>query len=448
MIAARFFAIMLAVWVAKSSPGRQVQPQKQIPSRSDSQMQISVIAQVAATPGKQVHATQNGVESLSYTFKSDDAAIALFTLRDKRTGKNGIPYLMEARDPQGHLYRAVIETFGDVNVNLVAVKRGFSVRPSSVAITISSGGLPEDRRFVINVKNIDAPRRVLSPPTPSLAISSKKVAEVDVDDVGGNIRIRTVESPPKGGYFKTSFVALSYFDVPESGFWPFEPSLYCKALDAAKIRIDRMKPVLSETTLVYSNAQVIQANGKNFLSLPKLQRVGTVAGYTVSLGNRIPYKREVPLNKRGKNDQEVDLRFSEAEPIVKGSVKAFDPRQGRHGGQPIDASLIEILDVSPSVEAMGLDSLRLQVAGGNVDVLDGSNHGRVGRINMTGIPTNSFKTIYARRRASGSTISAIPELKIHLRATKFILESTRTLVVPVHHISQKSANPRTRNLSN
>lgn len=450
------FSIVCLIWVVSKLFNRPVPPPRIIvskaPPRRDIDFRIDLLLQAAATPGKVIHATQGGKDVLTYTCSNEDAAVALFTMRDKATGDDVIPAVEEAKDKDGRPYNVTLQVTGSVNV--LTLKKGFPTQPESVSVAIRNIFVQKGRRSSIQFRNISPPKRVLPPPTRIQAQEGEKIVQVKAYDDTASLSVVPAATPP-GGFARTSLLALSYSDVqnPMSGtafmglYLPPMTPYYCKAVDSAKLRVDQFKPVSSIVTFAYKDAKVVQANGKNFVWLPTPQTVGLLAGCKVSMSNRLPYKKPAPSKKPIRDEQEIDLRFT-PETIPKSIYT--EPSQGNINGSlgnqgggmtapreaPPDPVQIEPLDISPSVADLGLDSLRIAEVGGNVQLIDTTSETNIisQAITPHGYPAKTFKVFYAGQRSSASH-SLIPELKIRIRMTQYVRAFSKTVVVPVHHFA-------------
>jgi hypothetical protein len=335
-------------------------------------------------------------------------------MRNKRTGEALFADIVYAKDLDGNTYEVSFESRGDVN--LIALKRGFPKKPKAVTVTLQNVAFRQGNRYAIPITRIADPQRVVWPPSPSVAASVDKVVRISAYGDTGQVMTETVEPLPPMEIDHAYLTALSYspLELDSSGFPSFRQTAYEKSIDAAKVRVDRIRSVVSNTTFTYKNAKVVLANGKHFVWLPTPQRVGSIAGYTVSMGNHLPYEKEASLAKSSGNDQEIDIRFSD-KPVAKtGPFVNIDPELRRITWSGNGLSL-DVLSVSPGVEAMGLDSLKLGLVGAKF------------------VGSNPFKTIPARRGSGISAMTTIPELRIRIQATTQAIVSSRVFAATVHH---------------
>lgn len=463
------FAIVCFIWAASKLSHRTAPPDlisaDKAPFKSDADIQIDMLLQVAATPGRVIQASQGDKQLFTYKCSDDDAAVAVFMARGKATGKDGVVEVADAKDPDGNLYCARLQAIGSVNV--LVLKRGFAKRPDFVTVKVKSLYIQKQWQSSIRFHNISEPQRVLPPATPAQTLEGERIIHVKALDDSGDLLVHLAPLP-SGAFAATSLLALSYAQVEnpglnlgaaefyESAMTPY----YSRSVDSAKLHIDVFKPVSTVTTLNYKKARIVQANGKNFLWLPTLQHVGLLGGRQVTLGNQLPHKMRIPSRKSSRSDQEIDVRFSPSDILADTHAKHRRilypvPSNFKSGAKevPRDATLyppqVEFLDVFPEIAELPLDSLRIAAVGANVQLVDPTSQSNASPNVPTpmSLPAKAFKVFNAGRHTAAVN-ALIPELKIRVRMTQYVRASSRTLIVPVHHVLsiRKEIQPNRRSV--
>jgi hypothetical protein len=366
-----------------------------------------VVSQQAATPGKKIKANHEGSNvPYLYECQPEDAAILVFTARDKRSGGPVQIEVESAKDGAGndYLFR---QEWRDA-LNLVVIKRGFSETPRSVRLTITN----VDPRYAkshpqIVLTALAAPHRFFSPPTASEAKKLEKIARVEFDDRRGYLSVTCIEKPPKNQHEWANPIATS-LGSPTWGL----PPVYRTQSDAVKVEVGRELESMSETTLTYKNAELIYVNGKPFLSLPTNQVIGTIFHHRILLGNKIPSPNGRYFAGGGRSDQVVQMHWdNELQP----SRFQFAADSGR----------LKLVAITPDIDHLGIDSLHVQL-GYHTQVSYGSD--------------GFAFTAVASKKPIRSEPVLIPEIKFRLQIIKQKRESVQTIVLPVHHVANGFSN--------
>lgn len=412
----------VAVYKATQKPSAppspvQVGPQQtaqQNPPPAEQGVQVDVIEQVAATTGKVIHAKQSGREILTYTCKPEDAAIAVFTIRDRTSGANVAPAIMGAADPQGRDYIAYIEPLGGGGpAQLLTLKRGFQVKPSSVTVTLGDGS--GKAQGTIKFTEIAEPIRYVS--SSSVQPGAEKIARAEIDEHGG-IAVKQVETLPADQHDEITLLDSSYMpiNVPSGDFpWTLTKN-YQDCLDAVRVRIDRMGTVGANIALHYKSAKIVEANGKGFVWFPQKEVIGTVEGHKITLSNELPRPNEKTVAKTEPGNEEVDLKWIYDDP-----PKSNGPIAGGIGaGVSADAPSVDLVGVSPSLETFGLHAMRVDLR--SADFAHGSIRGF--DQNMESGP-----------KVPPPTIGTLQEVVFSIYEKKTDKISSRTIVLPVHRSS-------------
>jgi len=401
------FAIVLAARFTRSETDS---PKKIANVRTDPEFQVNVLSQEEATPGKVIKATLNGVDKMNYVCKPDDAAIAVFTMREKKTGKDLIPTREPCRDQAGHRYTCEFQSFG--MIHLIALKRGFSSSPQYVEIPVGSDPSTSAKRTKIRITKIASPRRVLPALETKESSASDKIAKVTLYENQGEVAVDFTEPIPEKEFDAATILAVSYaqFDPSVHGFTPFICPTTIQSTDAIKLRIERFAAVEEDKTLVYKGAKVIQANGKNFLSLPIEEKIGQVMGFGLILGNHLPTEVASSSGKRAKSTQEIVIRMDDRSRTMESQANPA-PRTRR-------VPTIDVIGCEPSAASLGIDSLKIQMVGVNQAQL---------------VVDGSYNEFYSGKPVSPPVAISIPELKIRIRVTTFKRTSTREMLFPTHH---------------
>jgi len=250
------------------------------------EFQVDVLSQVAATPGKTIQANDRSTGVTSYACKPEDAAVLVFTARDKQSGAS-VPIRIEsATDANGNDYLFSQSWWGPIY--LIAVQRGFKVSPKVIRFRIAATDASyRSSHPTIDVTAIAPPHRDLPPPSGAEAASAEKIVRAEIDSRRGWGTVRCVERlPPLQSEF--AIVVRTSFGCP----WAAFPRIYREAIDAVKVEVQRMQESGAETTLTYRNAKVVTIKGKPFLSLPTDEVIGTICGHPITLGNKIPHPTE------------------------------------------------------------------------------------------------------------------------------------------------------------
>jgi len=391
-------------WCSESKPPPAIQI---VPEAADPV--IVVLDQEAAFPGKIIHIKQPGLSEFRYRCRPDDAAYSVFTFRDKHSGTDLGPEVKSAVDSSGNEY--MVSTIGYSHVNILTLKRGFARRPSGVSVKVSVGNT--GKACLMNLTKISDPVRELASPTADAASKAECFAKATYSDRNGLIFVTPI-GPTKPSM--STFVRIlastysSWSPYEHRSAIPFN-TFYGKSVEAIQTRLDRIRSEQSESTLVYRNAKVVDVNGKHFLYLPTQQNIGTVIGQTAVLSNHLPIQKQGYIPKSTLANEELEVRW-----FSKSNDGLSRPRlEYRDTPYPT----IQIESVSPNLEEMGLDSLKVIVSGSNRTF--GPMHG----------VTKAFRSAI---HPSAPTLREIPELKIRLRVTVYSLVSSQTVVLPVHHI--------------
>jgi hypothetical protein len=258
----------------------------------------------------------------------------------------------------------------------------------------------------IVLTNIAEPKRVLP------VISAKEVAEADrlvkVElDEGGVLRPQSVKRPGKDEYLTATVVESSYGTRELVFLQPVEQ----KGVDDVRVRIDRFHLSDEETTLTYRDAKIVQLNGRNFLSLPENQVIGTILGHEISLRNKVPTYEKRPTKNNIAN-QEIRLAWDNDARLFK--VPPGTPSPG--------SSRLKLLGVTPPVESMGLDTLHV--------LLRNTPEAWVG--------IDGFKDeAKAKTHPTGTIPTTIPELKLHIGIRRSTRISSQLLLAPVRRVVRK-----------
>lgn len=376
---------------------------------------VDVLKQEAAVEGKTIHVRSGGKELLQYVCKPDDAAIAVFTMRDKRSGGNLLPSIASATDPQGYEYATQMVSNGFVS--LVTIKRGFAQIPSSIEVKAAAPnmGFGAAGESLI-IKNIAMPRISVPTPTPQEALPAERLAKALMNDRTGDLSIVCIgSSATNSGVFAeildSSYGARSSNKLPTSAR---------RCLQSVKVRLCRYRFSHETATLGYRDAVIMKSNGKSFLFLSKEQQIGNLLGHQVLLTNRIPSADEIRTQDASRAKQEIQMVWAgESGDFVRLQKDGFD-------GTPVGH--LELTEMSPSVEYMGLDSLRVVIRPMN------AASGRCA----------SEHTFYPNRYPANTSMSSIPELKFQGLVTKYIREGSQTVILPVHHFSAQGSWPASK----
>jgi len=368
--------------------------------------QLDVLAQEAAVPGKIIHAKLEGKDLLNYTCTDQDAAIAVFTMRDLQTHAESVPHVVSTLDPEGHGYSTRI--ISEKGISILIVRAGFSKRPSSIEVILN-----QDRDYAvyrqqggIKFTKIAEPRRVLSPPSPKDAAENEKFAKATVDDATGQLHIRPgAKYYSRGERVTVHVVGTSYSNSPlEFAVGPEAITYFGAGNDAVKVRLDRYRYEDTITTLTYKNASIVQRGGQIVLLLPSEQEVGSILGIPAILANLSIPRKGATVKKPGPPRGEIRL--------------TFDPTSQRStlsaaGNPPTELRLERVL---PSLEQLGLETVRVMVIGNNTE--------------LAGFDT----TLKSSLRVGTPALSTIPEFKLMIRVSKPTKVSSKTVVLPVHRV--------------
>ncbi len=371
------------------------------PRLPDPDFQVDVLAQEEATPGKIIRISgASGAEALKYTCTADDAAIAVFTIRDKESGEAIPAMIKSAKDTNQRDYSASISVGGPICV--LSLKREFAVKPKVVNVNVGNGHVLGSKEVTIPLSKIADPVRLFVPPRGAKAAAAEKIARATFVRDRKYIDVKVVRPLPPD--------MVEYVDLLDTSFGPaiMGFGILADCPDAVRVRLRRYRRIPIEYELIYKNAKVLHLNGTNFLSLPTKQLMGEMEGLGVMGGNRAPAEKGKSARKNLPSNQQLDLAWSVI-PFPKTHATLQDPNGGYSMGQ--------VAAISPSIEDMGLDSLRLNLASGNID-----NRYRAGLSAM----------IKATKKSELPKKAEIQELRIKVLMTHQEKVSTQEIILPVH----------------
>jgi len=367
---------------------------------------IEVLAQEEGFPGKVIRISSEG-RLTSYTCAPDDAAIAVFTMRDNRTHEPLSPALYAAKDPEGRGYAVEFHAIG--GVNLLTIHGGFAKRPSAISVTVMAGNRGRDESTAkLVISHIASPHRVLAAPTEQEASEADKAVRVEIDDVHNPLKVIPFQGDPGHEQVVASVLGTSHSTtspLANPGFDPFAFDTYFShGVDAVKVRLDRNRLSDSEVTFTYKGASVVLWRGQHVLLLPTTQVVGTFGGFEASIG---AVKRDLKPGPAGRSSiSHAELVVLLAQLLSDGTKQVARP--------PLPQ--LKYLDISPSLASMGLDSLDLEV----------------GPSRQPGTVPSFYQTLKAVGKISKSGM-AIPELKIRFTLSIPHPVGSQELVAPIHH---------------
>ncbi len=375
----------------------------------DPDFQLDVLQQEKATPGKVFKVTDpNGSEVMKYVCAPDDAAIAIFTMRDKFRGQSLRAAVSTARDMVSRNYLGVVMSNGPVKV--LALKRGFSTKPDAVNVEIANAGVTGRRRGTIRIEDIADPvRDVVPPPDTTTAEAEKSAfAKLNHDRTFVTVECRTPLPPDQ--VEKAVLVDSSYFPfiLPRRpfGFWPL-PNTSAVSIDAVKVRLDRFHKQSREVVLTYKDAKLVKVNGRNFVSLPKRQELGQIEGALIVASNKPPLEFGGHRLQSPPSNQVIELQWK----FRRKRGERVDPTKA------VPPPELELLSVSPKIDDLGLDTLR-------VSLNDAFMQGR----RFSGFT----EVLRSQQKSTHPLVIDIPKIEFRVRITHLQKISSRTLVLPVH----------------
>lgn len=365
------------------------------------QYRVDLIAETEATPGKVIRAKSPGAAQPEYRCSPQDAAVAIVYVTDS-SPTPGSPTIEigPAKDPEGHIYSTASHYFD--RLIFVTIVKGFSKAPKSITFPVS---VTEPQQFnstitanykrpkpnivvPITVKKIVPPRQYVSVPSANEAKEAEKTAIAEYVESAKSLQVKVKEKAPPGFYAQALIVATSF--SPEHSI--NISSETDGEQDAVKVRLTQYRRHSTQAVLTYNNAEIRTVNGIRLLVLPSGQTIGRLLGLDAFIK---------PLTESSFSLNRLKHSFGILAVRLPIAVGQHLPEQ-RH---------IESIDVSPSVDSMGLDWVQL-----SIDSLAYSTYLK---------PAGATKP---------SAMTVIPKLTLTIHLTNDVEVSSKDLTLPVHHV--------------
>ncbi|MDR3690709.1 MAG: hypothetical protein P4L46_15125 [Fimbriimonas sp.] len=364
-----------------------------------------LLAQAAASPGKVIPAVKDGRVLASYTCTPQDGAIAwLYDYASTQTVQGsvvvgapvpGYGYVdggPVVADGRGRPLPDWVQQKGPLK--LVVIPRGYATKPAGVRVLVADGLTP-DSFETIPISAFAEPIQCLAKPSVDETASAEEslgltaVCEV-IDGESDWIQLQDRQHRDVGGrIIRSSFCPEGLFD----------PRNYGRETDAVEVLTEDRKEVDSFETLTYRNAQISDVNGIRALRLPTTQVVGHVLDATATIQKLMPFSNQRPGHASANGDMFIRL-----------DRKTHPRRDG--------IPTAEVDGISPSVDELGLDLLRLRIgdSGTGVDLVGTRGIHRIGP-------------------------HTIPVLTIKIRIRNWVIQKSKRYVLAVHHVHRPKPPP-------
>jgi len=375
---------------------------------------ISLLNEEAAAPGKIVRAVKDGRIVGSYTCTSQDAEVAWFFddaykergggMRFKRAGpwvERIAPDEPVATDEDHRPFP--FTRFEKGPLIRIVFPKGYASKPKSISFKLYDGLQTWESHPTIKTVQLthfaDPARCVPRASQPETA-ASESILKADCNDFPGGrsaVQFEEINPTEKDLYDRHEF---QDFRILSSSYCPegiFEPEFYFNETDTVRVCVDRYKVIDKMTYLVYKNPQLALVNGVRTLRLPTTQDVGFFANAKALIRKLLP----VPV-PRGSHALAVGSLTIHIERKLQSDVK-YGPR----------ASLASIY---PPVDSLGLDLLKIRVVDSGLGSLCGEDIRPSGAISQT-------------------PLTNIREIKIGVLVSTPVKISSKTLVLPLHHLA-------------
>jgi len=360
---------------------------------------LLVLANASASPGRKVRAIFHGNQIGMYVCKPDDAAVLLLAFCDQRGSLCESSVIQSVVDPEGHVF----DSEGDQRsfVYLLRVKRGYAKRPDHVTVSLRYGIPEPNSRSEVRIDNLPEPALYLN----SVRDSNNTFAIARHYDGESTVAVRLASPPEKD-------VAV----VPEVVRSSFSPSdmrspYYWKEANAVEVRLKTYHRTQSTKVFTYHGARTSIIDGRRALLFPERQMVGEVKGYPVFLSKFIPF----PNSRSGPEVANVRL-------FIGNSIDHRDKSFGRPFFFRL-SPVITLQSIKPSPADLGFRTIPIQLQGDHF---------------IIGFKDKALANSPLRR----TTSSSIATLEISVLIKEYQLASTRTIVLPIEHLSARANSPR------
>jgi len=356
---------------------------------------IVLLTDEEGSKGKVVRAMRDGKVLGSYTCSAQDAEVAWLYYNGPQTAHvpESMP-LATGEDQGSWLY----DWYSNGPLMRVVFHKQYVVKPRSVSLLFPAY---VDRRgetlstATIRLTHFAEVIRYLAPPSADEARLAETDVRAEYEDTPGYSHLNLISVRPTLKEMEKAHEMMD-FKIIESTYQPEgtnEINVFDGKTDAVKVRIDRYRYVDSIVYLHYTNAQIATIDGANVLRLPTTQVIGNLLDATATVIKHIPDRSRGPSHGRSVGEMVVTLDRKQ-HPEVN-----FSP-------------LARLESLSPSLESMGLDLLRVRL-GQTYD-----------------------KVLERRGPRSESTTGTIPEIRIGVRISTPVKYATKTYVLPIHHVKR------------
>ena len=383
---------------------------------STTKIQVDLITEEAASQGKIIEARDKGVVTIRYVCTEKDAAVAMVTARDMQTGTDVFPLVIEAKDQDRKSYSVDVKPGSPAS--LLVLRNGFAKKPKFVDIWIMAMGRPSSP-VKIHLTKFGEPVKLIRPPSQLDARKVEQKANAVLNDTDGFINV-TYNASLLPNEIVVPKVLATTFESGRGGdtISPYVDETSRRETDAVKVRLDHFRVKSSITTLTYTNAKIQSISGRTILAFPFDQQVGSLLGFPVQLKDlhariapKIPGKTTPP--------QEIYLEVSTAH-------TSSDP--------PINQgveSKIRLVGVSPPLESLGIDALRVKLY---------ASSNKIGSTGEAGINAGFDQTLHASGSPVSNPPSELRELQFKVMIDLPTKVFSETLVLPVQHINRPGPN--------